>query len=350
MDSVTQFTLGASVAALVVGPKLGMRAILLGGVVATLPDLDSFLPATNVIDKVTYHRGFSHSLLVQTALSPAIAYVAHALFKNSSVSYLRMLLTVWLCLITHSLLDSLTTYGTQLFWPLEAGSPVAFPSVFIIDPFYTITLLVGVIGYLFLIHRNRRRAMKMMRVCVGLSTFYLTLGMGAHLLVKSRAEALPALAGTKIHVQPMPFNILYWQILAVDKAHYYTGATSALRLCPLVKLKQYPRLDRLSDTASVSPSVKRFEWFSDGFFSYVEQGERVLISDLRIGYAPFFPFTFDFAGKGQASFASEGEQQMKQVPAFIETAPRRVRGKGRDMAYLSYLYGAAREVPEGCSF
>lgn len=348
MDSVTQFALGASVAALVVGPKLGLRAILLGGVVATLPDLDSFLPASNVIDKVTYHRGFSHSLLVQTALSPVIAFVAHAVFKNSAVSYLRMLFTVWLCLITHSLLDALTTYGTQLFWPLSTGSPVAFPSVFIIDPFYTITLLIGVVGFLIVFHRNRQRAMKMMQICVGLSTFYLMLGMGAHVLVKSRAEALPELAGTKIHVQPMPFNILYWQILAVDKTHYYAGATSALRFCPLVNLNKYPRLDRLSENGSVSSSVKRFEWFADGFFSYVEQGERVLISDLRIGYAPFFPFTFDFAGKGSPAFAKDKAEQLKDVPSFVETAPKRVRGKGRDMAYLNYLYGAARKVPEGC--
>ena len=108
MDSVSQFVLGSSVAAAIVGPKVGARALLLGGVVATLPDLDSFLPYENALDAVTYHRGFTHSLLVQTAVSPLIAGLAHQVFKKHQVSYLLMLVTVWLCLITHSFLDSLT--------------------------------------------------------------------------------------------------------------------------------------------------------------------------------------------------------------------------------------------------
>ena len=151
MDSVSQFVLGSTVAAVLLGPKLGLRAVALGGVVATLPDLDSFLPFENALDSVTYHRGFSHSLFVQTAVSPFIAAFANFIFKSKQISYSFMLLTVWLCLITHSLLDSLTTYGTQIFWPLDVGSPVAFPSVFIIDPIYTLTLLFGVIGFLFCI-------------------------------------------------------------------------------------------------------------------------------------------------------------------------------------------------------
>ena len=41
MDSISQFALGASVAAVVLGPRVGAaRAVLLGGLVATLPDLD----------------------------------------------------------------------------------------------------------------------------------------------------------------------------------------------------------------------------------------------------------------------------------------------------------------------
>ena len=57
MDSVTQFLLGASVSGAVIGPKMGIRALLIGGVVATLPDLDAFVPMGNVIDTMTHHRG-----------------------------------------------------------------------------------------------------------------------------------------------------------------------------------------------------------------------------------------------------------------------------------------------------
>jgi inner membrane protein len=38
-----------------------------------------------------------------------------------------------LVLLTHPLLDSFTSYGTQLFWPLMP-TPTAWSSIFIIDP------------------------------------------------------------------------------------------------------------------------------------------------------------------------------------------------------------------------
>ncbi len=336
MDSVSQFVLGSTVAAVMLGPRLGFRAVALGGMVATLPDLDSFLPFDNALNSVTYHRGFSHSLFVQTAVSPLIAAFASYIFKKRQIPYLKMLLTVWLCLITHSLLDSLTTYGTQIFWPLDVGSPVAFPSVFIIDPVYTLTLLIGVIGFLFLIHKRRARAMRLVQVCLALSTFYLCLGMGAHLYVKSKAANHPQLAGKRIHVQPTPFNILYWQILAIDDKKYYAAATSVLHGCKELDLKSYPRSILPSQLTSpdLPQSVKRFEWFTNGFFTYQNSDQGLKISDLRIGFAPFYPFSY-IVGKVTSS-------------GFIPTVPTRFKGPKRDLSSLSDLYKLASNTPKGC--
>ena len=335
MDTITQFVLGASVAGVGLGPRLGWRAILVGGVIATLPDLDSLIPYDSPLDKMTYHRGFTHSLIVQTALSPLIASGLIAFFKNRSLSWLRCWLTVWLCLITHSLLDSLTTYGTQLFWPFHVGSPVAFSSVFIIDPLYTILLIIGIIGFLSLARKRLSKAVKFCGVLLGLSTLYLGLGMSAHLVVQSRAMALPQLEGTKIHVQPTPFNILYWQVLAINDKQTFVGATSVLRTCPLIDFKTYERFASPFPLQSRIPQdVKRFEWFTDGFYSYRFTDNGILISDLRIGFAPTYPFTFQFARK------SEG--------AYILHRAKRVRQSQRSLAYLQSLYHLAQKVPDGC--
>ncbi|MGH1405102.1 MAG: metal-dependent hydrolase [Rhodomicrobiaceae bacterium] len=337
MDSVSQFVLGSTVAAVLLGPKLGLRAVALGGVVATLPDLDSFLPFDNALDSVTYHRGFSHSLFVQTAVSPFIAAFANFIFKNERISYSFMLLTVWLCLITHSLLDSLTTYGTQIFWPLDVGSPIAFPSVFIIDPIYTLTLLIGVIGFLFLIRKKQASAQKLVQVCLALSSFYLFLGMSAHLYVKSKASEHPQLVGKRIHVQPTPFNILYWQVLAVDDRKFYTAATSVLSGCSDLDLKSYPRLTQLPDhfaKQELPQSVKRFEWFTNGFYTYQNSDQGLKISDLRIGFAPFYPFSYVF-GKATNS-------------GFIPHPPKRFTGPKRDLSSLTNLYKLASLTPKGC--
>ena len=335
MDTITQFVLGASVAGVGLGSRVGWKAIVIGGVIATLPDLDSFIPYDSPLDKMTYHRGFTHSLIVQTAVSPLISAGLIAFFKNSSLSWRRTWLTVWLCLITHSFLDSLTTYGTQLFWPFNMGSPLAFSSVFIIDPFYTTLLIIGIIGFLIFARKRLSKAVKFCAVFLGLSTLYLGLGMGAHQIVHSRAMALPQLEGTKIHVQPTPFNILYWQVLAINDKQTFVGATSVLRTCPHIDFKTYERLaSPFSFQPQIPKDVKRFEWFTDGFYSYRFTDTGILISDLRIGFAPTYPFTFQFARK------SEG--------AYVLQKAKRVSQSLRGLDYLQSLYHLAQKVPDGC--
>jgi len=61
---------------------------------------------------------------------------------------------VYAVFATHVLLDSVTVYGTQIFWPLSEY-PVSIGSIFIIDPAYTLPLIVGVIVALMLRHSSK---------------------------------------------------------------------------------------------------------------------------------------------------------------------------------------------------
>ncbi len=56
MDSISQIVLGASIAHITLGERLGKRALVLGAVVGTLPDLDVLVPYADAIDSFTYHR------------------------------------------------------------------------------------------------------------------------------------------------------------------------------------------------------------------------------------------------------------------------------------------------------
>jgi len=70
MDSLTQITLGAAMGELVLGRRIGNRAMLWGAVGGTIPDLDVlsqfWLPE---IESLAFHRGVTHSLLF-AALTP----------------------------------------------------------------------------------------------------------------------------------------------------------------------------------------------------------------------------------------------------------------------------------------
>lgn len=64
MDSITHLVLGAAIGELVLGKKIGNRALIWGAIGETIPDLDVignlFLSPTGAL---AFHRGFTHSIM-----------------------------------------------------------------------------------------------------------------------------------------------------------------------------------------------------------------------------------------------------------------------------------------------
>ena len=119
MESVTQDALGAAIGGAVLGRRLGRKAILIGAVLGTLPDLDVIIDYGDAVANVTEHRGFSHSLFVLTGLATLLALLSARFAPIKAISLPRWWCFYTLILVTHPLLDALTTYGTQLLWPLD---------------------------------------------------------------------------------------------------------------------------------------------------------------------------------------------------------------------------------------
>lgn len=72
MDSITQLTLGAAVGEVVLGRKVGNRAMVWGAIAGTLPDLDVFANfAADETSALAFHRAITHSL-TYAALSPLV--------------------------------------------------------------------------------------------------------------------------------------------------------------------------------------------------------------------------------------------------------------------------------------
>lgn len=97
---------------LCLGLGLGSRIIPPAGVaIAMLPDADVLAFKLGVAyGHVFGHRGFTHSLLCAFAL-PTLAMLFHRQFRASAATVWSFLLV---SLLSHSLLDSLTTGGLAL--------------------------------------------------------------------------------------------------------------------------------------------------------------------------------------------------------------------------------------------
>lgn len=146
MDSLTQIVLGAAVGEAVLGKKIGNKAMLYGAIAGTIPDLDvisSFF--TDTVTALEIHRGFTHSILFSVIFAPIFALVVLKFEKYKNFKDWTLLF-FW-AFITHPILDAQTTWGTQLFWPLDIR--LAFKNVFVVDPLYTIPFIIFVLLAMF---------------------------------------------------------------------------------------------------------------------------------------------------------------------------------------------------------
>ncbi len=162
--------LGGAVSSQILKSEKPRRAIYFGGLIAAIPDLDMFL-MFNVGDyeELILHRSFSHAILPFLLLSFLILFFnrIYPLIKNSSD--VRLFFCIFFVLLSHALLDCLTTWGTQLFWPLDTR--IATQSIYVIDLIYSVSLGLGLA--LLFIFQNKEWAFKTNRWTLLISCIYL---------------------------------------------------------------------------------------------------------------------------------------------------------------------------------
>lgn len=330
MDSLTQFVLGAGVGAAVLGRKLGPRkAALVGGVLGTLPDLDVLVPFADPVDAFVLHRGPSHSLIMQALATPLIGEVLIRSFKALRDQRLTVYLAVYACLATHALLDAMTVYGTRVFWPLDP-EPVGLGSVFIIDPLYTLPLLLATIWALCLGTWTRRFA-SVLAVALAVSTAYLGWSAVGQQMARGRAEAVLAEAGVtpeRLMVTATPFNTLFWRAIAVDGDRYLNVYVPLLGSRDAVAIHAHPRGSSAGSCLASIPAVQKLAAFSKGFYRVEQRGEEIAIADLRMGLTPNYVFRFVVAREADGAVQAIDPVQIRGGRRGAGDLPWLVAGLG----------------------
>ena len=290
---MTQLLLGAAVGEASLGRKVGNRAILWGAVAGTLPDLDVFVPLGDVVKDFTYHRSASHSLFVLALLTPLLAWLITRIHADTREMYRRWMLAIYLVFATHVLLDSLTAYGTQIFWPISE-LPVSLSTVFIIDPSYTLPLLLGVVAAL-VMTRDSDRGHLLNRYGLMLSSLYLGWTLIAKTIVDDNVENALREQGIeheRVFTTPAPFNSLLWRAVVRGEGGYYEAYYSLFDGDHDIRFVRYPSQDALLEAIDDHWPVQRLQWFSRGFYSVTENAGDIVISDLRMGLEPHYVFSF----------------------------------------------------------
>ena len=278
MDSFTQIVLGVSVAHVALNKSVSTKKIfLLGAIVATLPDLDIYMAKifNDPLTEIEIHRGFSHSIVFFMLLSFLFTFFvrkwfAEETFKNSYK-------IIFLILLTHSLLDIFTTWGTQLFWPFP--EKMALKSIFVVDLFYTVPLLMGVVLGL----KNKRKSFTYAGLF--LSTVYLVWGLVVQQIVKNRVEdqfytQYPS-KNIKTTVKPTFSNSFLWNVIVQDVDGFYISDYSIFDSNEM-NFQYFPQnkdlINHLNDK-----NINRLKEISENQYIITENINGLVFNDLRFG-------------------------------------------------------------------
>ncbi len=291
LDSLTQAALGAGIAGALAPPRSRRRAMLLGAMLGTLPDLDVLIDYGDDVANFTRHRGFSHSLFVLAPLSVLLWAMLQWRWEAVRGAPGRWLAVIVLALCTHPLLDCHTAYGTQLFWPVDMP-PIKWATIFIIDPAYTLPLIAA--GVYAAWRPTTAGAQRALLAGLGISSLYLAWTWYAQALVRNDALAALDAAGIEarqVFVTPAPLNSVLWRVVAMTDDGYLEAFDSLFLDEPEMCFRPYRSdVDSLAAASGVA-AVSRLDWFAGGFVKSDVIDNTLHIADLRMGHEPIYVFT-----------------------------------------------------------
>jgi inner membrane protein len=343
MDSLTQIVLGASVAEVSVGKKIGNRSILWGGIAGTIPDLDVISNLwMDPLDALSFHRGISHSFLFAILAPPLLGLLIHFIYNSKYHKYIAFacwsllftglaipillsganlimklasivlvgaavasfyrryfkkerklpkaslkdwILLFFVAIVTHPILDTFTTYGTQLFQPFS-NYRVSFCNISVADPLYTIPLITALV--LMAKHakeKNIRR--KLVWIGLALSSLYMVFTLWNKTHINSVFEK--SLVESKIDYKrymtsPTILNNVLWFCIAEREDDFVYGLYSVFDTKNRVALETIPKNYDVLAAKKSDHTVNTLNWFSDGYYTIIErEGSIMQLNDMRFG-------------------------------------------------------------------
>jgi inner membrane protein len=299
MDSLTHIALGACIGEAFAGKQLGKRAMFLGAVAQSLPDID-FLASfwMNTSDNLLAHRGFTHSFLFILLAAPLLGLIAERWHRPHNISLLKWTLFFGVNALIHLLIDGMNSYGVGWFEPFSHVR-ISYNWIFVADPLYSVWLAIAFVMLLAL-KRSSRRRLFWVKFGIGLGTLYLVFCGFNKWQINSNVRR--SLAEQHINYKnyfstPTAFNNLLWYIVAATDSGYYIGYRSVFDGNRKLELNYFPRKENLLAPVKGHEDLQKLLRFSQGYYTVRRDQDVLVFNDLRFGQVagwedPNAPFAF----------------------------------------------------------
>ncbi len=343
MDSLTQIVLGAAVSEVSVGKKIGNRSILWGGIAGTIPDLDVISNLwMDPLDALAFHRGISHSFLFAFLAPPLLGFLVHSIYKSKHHKQIALacwsllfgglalailfsgahigvkLMSVFLvsvivrsfyrryfhnerdlpeasikdwiilffvAIVTHPMLDTFTTYGTQLLQPFT-NSRFSFCNISVADPLYTIPIIVSLV-MMSRYAKEKRIRRKIVWIGLAFSSLYMVFTLWNKSQINTVFEK--SLQESEIDYKrymtsPTILNNALWFCIAEREDDFVYGLYSVFDSKNRVTLETIPKNYDVLAAKESDHTVNTLDWFSDGYYTIIERPDGIMqLNDMRFG-------------------------------------------------------------------
>lgn len=284
MDSLTQLTLGAAIGEAVLGKKLGNKAVLLGAAAGSLSDMD-VIPGMflDTPDRLLFHRGFSHSLIFVILGTLFFAWFFSKIYKQKQISRKEWLIYFGSIFTGSILIDVLTTYGTQLLWPLKYR--FEFNTIFVVDPLFTLPMLITLIWLVFK-RKDSAGRKRLSNIGLIIAGSYMMLTIVNKQVINSVFRSAledQGLTYTRMSSNPTPLNQLLWTAVVETETAYLIGFYSHFDKDKNVNFTSLPKNHHLLDDLTHDTGVQKILRFTKGFYTVEPESSGFLVNDLRFG-------------------------------------------------------------------
>jgi len=289
MDPLTQGLVGAAVSQQPANKKTILVATLLGFFSGLAPDLDIFIRSKHdPLLILEFHRQFTHSLIFIPMGGLICAILFYYLFaKRKGMTFKKTYIYSTLGYGTHGLLDSCTSYGTQLLWPFS-DSRISWNTISIIDPLFTLPILILIIFAA--LKKNKTFA----HLALGWIIFYCIFGLVQQERAKEIGKQIATSRGHEpinIVAKPSLANLFVWKIIYSTEFNYHVDAVKVgikskiYEGSKIKKLNLSESFHWLDSKSQQAKDIERFRWFSDGYLALSKKHQNRII-DIRYSMLP----------------------------------------------------------------
>ena len=289
MDPLTQGIVATTAAQSISLNKKLFIVSIIGFLSGLSPDIDVFIRSKeDPLLFLEFHRQFTHSLLfIPIGGLICSIFFYYTFTKRFAFSFKETYIYSTIGYATHGIVDSFTTYGTQLLWPFT-NDRLAWNTISVIDPLFTIPVII--LCLFTLIKNNKIYSY----YAITWMLLYQTFGF----IQKDRAENVINNYALKkghqinsIEAKPSFGNIIVWKVIYSDDTNYYINAVKLGFSHIIYPGEMIKKLDINNDfewldtDSQQFKDLERFRWFSNNYLGLAKSDDNI-IYDIRFSAIP----------------------------------------------------------------